>query len=133
MLLREIKFRGKDLASGEWVYGSLVQIPEGAVIISKSVAYQSENEISFDKSAGAQFYNVRPDTIGMFTGYHDTNYEEIYDGDVLQEIAINKRKVYTVEFRNGAFRMIDGHDPYPPLLNSYDTKNYKIIGNVYEG
>ena len=59
--MREIRFRGKRVNNGKWVYGGIFVVEGDARIV---VA---------DEDGGFQIYRVDPKTVGQWIGLQDKN------------------------------------------------------------
>ena len=110
--MREIKFRGKRLNNGEWVYGDLhIRTPFPHI----------HSEIDYGK------VNIDPHTVGQFTGLHDKNGKEIYEGDIVRcDMGGECEVSYCI---GGGFA---GFDLSPAFHNGHQLKDVEVIGNIHD-
>jgi uncharacterized phage protein (TIGR01671 family) len=121
---REIKFRGKRADGSSWVYGDLRQENSGNKVIMTNLSTWGDNGDNVDPYG--EDVIVNPDTIGQFTGLHDKNGKEIFEGDIIR----NKSCKGVVVYKNGAFCLELGKSCGYVWLFCLDS--LLDIGNIYD-
>lgn len=119
-MTREIKFRGKKFCQDEWIYGSLITRGERGA------------DGNFIDTGRGECYPLQQDTIGQFTGLHDKDGKEIYEGDIVRTLVSRLNATKNKQYRNFVIR----YDA-PHFWNGYDTLlmsewRMEVIGNIYD-
>lgn len=87
--MRQIKFRGKRLDNGEWVYGDLLHIAGGCLIYFGNDTDTASPDIERNYPIAVELFKdeiavVDPKTVGQFAGMTDKNGKEIFEHDVVR-------------------------------------------------
>ena len=121
--MREIKFRGKRLDNGEWVYGYYF-IEERD--IEDGIIWRDIPQIQQRYGDHFQYFDVDLATVGQYTGLKNKNGKEIYEGDVV--------RLFGGEYCQGYYE----HDQTIVVKSAYDivameeSENVQLLGNIWD-
>lgn len=121
---REILFRGKQIANGEFIEGSLTVDCHGNCCIY--------HPLNVPIGGGFQYFDVDPNTIGQFTGMTDKHGTKIFEDDRIREIHKGHDRVYHVFWDEYFFAFRTKYKDITYYLDEIVSSHCEVIGNVFE-
>ena len=116
--MREIKFRGRRVDNGRWVYGWYLE-GEGKPVIKKPEC-KGTGDISWS-------HYVIPETVGQLIGRKDKNGVEIWENDIARCDACHP-ETYQVVHEDGCWYFKNG-EAYIEVSHLHDS--FEVIGDMH--
>ena len=129
--MRELKFRGKCVDTGEWVYGNyfidLEDFEDGIIWIEHPAIQQRYGD-------HFKYSHVHSSTVGQYTGLKDKNGKEIFEGDIARVFQpFNVPTKAIVEFNDGCFELKGIELTWRDYVKCFVVNHaIEIIGNIHE-
>lgn len=124
IMKREIKFRGKEFETGQWIEGSLTTYPR----YYPTITLVEDAEPIPKKTTCV----VLPETVGQLSEITDKNGNSIFEHDLILIHESESSYQFTVEvlFHKGMFCYKNKACGFTPLW--YVSDRCEVIGNVFD-
>ena len=111
---RTIRFRGRDKATGKWVFGDLTH--------TQGITPAGSEKLTYPRVMVAG-YEVDEETVGQYTGMEDLNGKPVYEGDYIRYQ--DSEMCYPVLWNDGGF--------YDAGLIPLCHGRFEVVGNKLKG
>lgn len=116
--MRTIKFRAQDIASNKWLFGDI---------------RHHNIDVCIFEQGGNRGEQVKPETIGQFTGLHDKHGHKIYEGDVIMiNLTDGSTTVSSVVWNRRGYWGCDIDINHGVQLGLIDKVRIEVIGNIHD-
>ncbi len=121
--MREILFRGKSQADGEWVYG--YYSPARLPIVGEIGHFINED--------GYRAIEVIPETVGQFTGLTDKNGTKIFEGDIVKS-NLENQSLMSIEWLEDSsqFATVWNNGGCVMTFDYIEPTDIEVIGNIHD-
>lgn len=129
--LSNIIYRGLSIGSSVWVYGYLLVRKDRYYIATRDAL---DFIVVSDNKATLNLIEVDPDTVGIYSHFHDCNDIKVFTGDVLETIVGERISPFSHEIRTlviyneGIGFYANGFCDIAP----FEFRFCKIVGNIHE-
>ena len=119
--MREILFKAKTF-NGKWVQGLLAH---------------KDNKWYISNKEGMPFaFEVRPETIGQYTGLKDKNGNKIWENDIVNKVDTNglgyhRERKCKVSFDELGYWLLTTEYGDGYWLGEFDSEQLEVIGNIF--
>lgn len=134
--MRKIKFRGKRLDNGCWVYGSLIKMDGSGYQSFIFPFYKSASSMTCGQIVAYGMVGIDIETLGQFTGLYDKSGKEIFCHDIL---ATNERDVIFMvvwDEETCGYKFRGNKSSFDNLglldIDLGSLKAMEIIGNIHD-
>lgn len=143
----QIKFRGKDIKTNQWVYGGVAYLPKDGEYephITSTEFFEGQEE---DEHLIA--IEIRPETLGQYVGIPDMHLHGIFDGDIIRihikrpEDTFGTKSDFVVDTELHGWGLDtcwnhiknSGYECSTHIMQDHEDPagcNYEVIGNIYD-